>query len=538
MKKLFILDTGAYDNHPIYETISSLEGIAVTVCGATETRSELKRVESEADRLNVPLHAVDDLDTLLEQEQTFPDRILIITRPTAAKDFVIQLLRRLSSSPCISEHLIKIMICHPPGVATLSEMLELLAYSRIHKIPIWVGASRRYASGMHLLYNRIRRIGPLTQINGSIHSGIYGADGLFELINEVLWHYADLVCYIAARGEHSEIPVSLSAEHSSSYRDAISVSFSFDSSLIGCLSVSANHKGTLDFDESLSVTGVFNSLQLARSLNGLQYLRQISVDEGYQIGGYNRDTDEFMNLTENLPEYIGFQTAANEPEIPDDSSLISLQNFASPCEEDDVDSWGALKVGFGETLLEEDAENPDRLRFMLQDFMASTNEHSVFDSLRAPSTLRSCLPAMWMCDAIERSIHTKARIERPEFDLKLEKEVAGIKSPSNPVVYQTRSLACARAGFLDRAVDICLQGIIQTDTWLIRNGCYTPRSLKFRSDCGASGSGPIAAHLNTPSLDEKAPALMFPHDSVWEYQAQQALHKENTSLNLKVNRNN
>ena len=553
MRKLLIIDTGVYDNDPIYQAIAGLP-VDVTICHDAETPHAIKRVENAAHRLDVPLHSVEKLNTMITDKQRLPDRILVLIKPTEAKEYLINLMRDLSKSDKRCEHPIQIMM-HPPSIDSLSDTIELLAYSRLYQIPVWVSASRRYAPGVQHLYQLVPKITPLTQINTSIHSGFYGAKGLSALMREVLFHHADLLCYVAARSNNSEIPISLSAEHSSIYRDAISASFAFDAGLVASISASANHKGNFEFHESLDVTGCGSAVQLDTSLEDCDYINLTETDE-FRIEMdpiIDPTLDEAMNRFENR----GTPNPDPSPDVqtghPDDEShsvLDSIRKLALnlphdevisifghgtlfPCQDKTLDPHTS-PTGLVNVRINESDETPDtqtpltnrlnpfntqadaveltRLQFMLLDFIktpppdAPTNQY-------VSSTLRSCLPAIWTLDAINRSITEKQRIARPEtHNIYLKNEISEMNAPYWED-YQSLALAAARTGHLDRAIDITVLGIMQNDD-RIRQGWFTPRSRGRRTSANAAPRH-ASYHTNTQAFENQhgfstiAPAREF-----------------------------
>ncbi len=448
MMKLLVLDTGAYDNDPIYKAILGLPVDDITICHDTKTPHAKKRVENAANRLNVPLHSVDELDTILQQER-FPGRILILIQPTAAKDYVVNLMRHISEFHQICENPISIMI-HPPSGISLLDTIELLAYSRLYGIPIWISVSRRYARGVRYLYQLVPHIAPLTQMNATLHSGFYGSSGFAALMRDVVFHHADLLCYLAKRSNNSEIPISLSAEHSSIYQDAIAVSLAFDSGLVACLSTSANHKGNFGFHEHCDVTGAGSAVELKKSLEHCQYINLTQTDE-FRIG-----------LAPNI-------------EMTLDEPLKMLKSGTSPNQDQTPDTQSHLTDLLKAFSTEDETTELTRLQLMLLDFIQTTAPDT-FATQYTSSTLRSCLPGIWTLDAIQQSINDKARIARSErHDIKLKKEISEIKkSTPHSAAYQRRALSAARQGHLDFAIDLCVLGIMQNDEQ-IRQGWYTPR---------------------------------------------------------------
>ena len=447
MTRLLIIDTGA-EEHPIYQALPELRvPVDVTIChNNTKARSSARqRVEHQAERFGVPLHTIEDLPKLLSKDKELPDRVLLIMESAEVKDSVINLMRDLTESRHGSEHPMKIMICNPPGVTSLQDMLELVAYSQVYEIEVWLNARRRYASGVQYLYRHARDIEPLTQMSSSIDTGLYGTGGIAELM-QIAWHHTDLLCSIVAAAAANEselaaIPSRLSAEHSGFYRDALSVSFAFGENLVGCLSASTNDKGNLGFREEMRVKGFGSTIELNASLNGCRYINLLDAD-GYSEIDIDVNADELMAIVER--DILGSDT--NPVSTLNSLDLQRLDNtMAHLLLEDRSDT----ETRDSQT----DTDNRRRtLQRILLDFMQ--DEASAF----AP-TLLSCLPGTWTADAIQRSLGSKRCIDRPDHDVNARIQQTFL----NPESYVERGMQLAYDGALEGAIDMFVRRIEQNN---------------------------------------------------------------------------
>ena len=448
MTTLFVVGTGTADDNQVYEALRGIPVDELLICHDTKTEAQRKRVEYQAEQLGVPLHSIQTLYDRIAAGR-LPNRILILIRPAEAKDYVISLMRKLRKPRHYLrhnvEHDIKIMICQPPGVATLedsvlADALELIAYEDICQIPIWLYAPRRFAHGIQtLLAGQARDIAPLKQINSSISSGIYGTDGKAELFTELLWHHTDILCSVAEAAKHSGIPVSLTAEQSG---NMISILCTFSDGLICSLSASTHDKGNFGFREELRLTGNnFGSafggvtIELDSSLEGfVKYIKILETD-GYRVGvklDASQKTEDSLKDLKNLKLSPFDDTPAATVDMQEDTQKDLIHS-----------------------------------RRLLLDFIKTK-------PVPCAPTLKSCLPGIWMLDATLRSLVEKRSIQcaeinfnspedRDEFKRHIDEIRATLSDPSS---HRMLGIRLAQAGLFEAAIRTVTHGISQTDNQL------------------------------------------------------------------------
>ena len=320
--------------------------------------------------------------------------------------------------------------------------------------------------------------------------------------------------------KNSEIPTSLTAEHASIYRDAVSASFAFDAGLVASVSASANHKGNFDFHETFNITGCGSAIALNTplDLDNCNYVNLTETDE------YRIEQDPIIDppLVQTMRHIYENNRIPNQEPSPDVQTLHQddqvpmidlIGNLTLNIPHDEVASMfghGTLpcpneKLGtltltpdlanlriydFDETpdtqtpltdrpqpsntqVDAADAPELTRLQLMLLDFINTTPPDAATDH-HVSSTLRSCLPAIWTLDAINRSITQKQRIDRSEtHNINLKNAIPEM-SASNWEDYPKLALDYARKGHLDAAINTSILGIMQKDD-RIRKGWFTPR---------------------------------------------------------------
>ena len=371
MTRLLIIDTGSdTEANEVYQVLEDLQ-VDVTLCHHDSPRAPKnahRHLGYQADRLGgVPLHTKQNLPELLTASPP-PDRLLILMSPDDIAAYAISLMETVKAHYDAAHP--RIMLSNPPGVTSLVDMIQLVAHAENFGIEVWLKATKRYAAGVQNLYRNALNLAPLTQMGSSIITGVHYTGGISELM-QIVWHQTDLLSSIAAvtekECEFPGIPLTLTAEHASIYRDSLSAALSFNGgNLVACLSVTTSDTGNLGFREGLHVTGVGGTLELNESLSECRYINLLDTDE--------------EEPTVSAEEFMGFV----RQEI--------LETETTP--------W--------ETAGPEETEM--RLKRMLHDFLKAE------PSRHAP-TLRSCLPGIWTANAVLRSLESKNRIDRGHHDM-------------------------------------------------------------------------------------------------------------------------
>ena len=370
MTRLLIIDTGsdtAADE--VYQVLEDLP-VDVTLCHHDSPRmpkNARRQLEYQAERLGgVPLHMNQNIPELLTASHP-PDHLLILMSPDEVAAYAISLLETVKAHYDAVHP--RIMFSNPPGVTSLIGMIQLIAHAENFGIEVWLKATTRYAAGVQDLYRNALNLAPLTQMGSSIITGVHYTGGISELM-QIVWHQTDLlssIATVAEKGrEFSGIPLTITAEYASMYRDSLSAALSFNGgNLVACLSVTTSDTGNLGFREVLHVTGIGGTLELNESLSACRYINLLDADEEEPTVS----AEEFMDFV--------------RQEI--------LETEKTPWE----------TVGTEETEI--------RLKRMLHDFLKAE------PSRHAP-TLRSCLPGIWTANALLRSLEDKGRIDRGHDD--------------------------------------------------------------------------------------------------------------------------
>ena len=409
MQKLLIISTGAETHASIYDALVKLP-VETDICyDETQPQSRCQRVEQQSENFNLPLHRLLDLPELLTD--TPPDRVLLLVEFDKVNDFVLTLMPLLDTycPPKARQAPVKIMVSNPP-VNVLEDMLELLAFSEVYGIEVWLNAPRRYASGVQYLYRCQSIAPPLTQIRSTIDTGLYNTGGIVELMQHA-WQHTDLIYSLLAAAvpenesdsDFSILPAGLSAEYSDFYRDALSVSFTCDDIIVS-LSASTNDTGNLGFRETLQVSCIGGAtIELNASLNEYRYVNGLDTSDSLA-------RDVGMDIDVNADEFMAAITR----------DLLGTEPTNA------------------------DAQDSTPLQQMLLDFLETE------PSRHAP-TLKSCLPGIWTVDGIQRSLDSGKRIQRPEARPKIPRDqMVTADVPEDRVA---EAFQVARDGALEAAVD-------------------------------------------------------------------------------------
>ena len=374
MTKLLVIDTGADTNaDEVYQVLPHLP-VEVTIChhhSDYTPNGELQRLEYRAEQLGVPLYTTQYLPELLTETQ--PERVLILMASNEVKDYVIDLMRDLAEYRSEPRHPIKIMVSNPPEITSLASTIELAAKAQREKIDIWIKAQKRYAMGIQELYSRASVLAPLTQMLSSIITGVHYTGGIAELM-QLVWQQTDILCSIVAAAENKNrpkfvsIPVAISAEHSTLYRDSLSAVVSFkDGDIVSCISATNGDTGNLGYREELRATGLGGTLELNESLRECRYLN-LDADAEYPA----ISADELMNLIER--------------------EILATEQSS----EDSTDA--------------QETEGTECLERLLRDFIHT-------DASKHAPTLRACLPGIWTANAILRSLESQSRIHHAHNEI-------------------------------------------------------------------------------------------------------------------------